>query len=73
MEDLLSESVQIALRPIRQEPSKRGLPPYMALVQDDYRNRSDTAGRLIARRLPNTIHAVTARGFELKVVLLVLA
>ena len=73
MEDLMYESVQIALSPIRKEHSKRVLPPYMAFVQHYYRKRIETAASLIARRLPNTIHAVTARGFELKVFLFVLA
>jgi hypothetical protein len=73
MEDLMHESVQIELSPIRKEHSKRGIPPYMAFVQHDYRKRIETAASLIARRFPNTIHAVTARGFELKVFLFVLA
>jgi hypothetical protein len=73
MEDLMYESSKIALSPIRKEHSKRAIPPYMAFLQHDYRQRIETAGSLIARRLPNTIHAVTARGFELKVFLFVLA
>ena len=73
MEDLLYESVQIELSPIRKAHSKRALPPYVAFVQYYYRKRIETAASLIERRLPNTIHAVTARGFELKVFLFVLA
>jgi Transposase DDE domain len=73
MEDLMYESVQIELSPIRKEHSKRALPPYMAFVQHYYRKRIETAASLIARRFPNTIHAVTAHGFELKVFLFVLA
>jgi hypothetical protein len=73
MEDLMHESVQIELSPIRKEHSKRAFPPYMAFVQHYYRKRIETAASLIARRFPNTIHAVTARGFELKVFLFVLA
>jgi Transposase DDE domain len=73
LEDLMYESVQIELSPIRKEHSKRAFPPYMAFVQHDYRKRIETAASLIARRLPSTIHAVTARGFELKVFLFVLA
>jgi hypothetical protein len=34
----------------------------MAFVQHDSRKRIETAGSWIARRWPNTIHAVTARG-----------
>jgi hypothetical protein len=73
MEDLLYESAQIALSPIRKENSKRAIPPYMAFVQHYYRKWIETAGSLIERRLPKTIHAVTARGIELKVFLFVLA
>jgi Transposase DDE domain len=73
MEDLMYEAAHIELSPIRKEHSKRSIPPYRAFVQHDYRKRVETASRLIERRLPNTIHAVTARGFELKVFLFVLA
>ena len=73
MEDLMYESAQLALSPIRKEHSRRALPPYLAFVQHDYRKRIETAASLIERRLPNTMHAVTARGFELKVCLFVLA
>ena len=73
MDDLMYESATIALSPIRKEHSKRALPPYMAFVQHYYRKRIETAGSLIERRLPKTIHAVTARGGEMKVFLFVLA
>ena len=67
------ESAHIELSPIRKENSKRTIPPYRAFVQHDYRKRVETASSLIERRLPKTIHAVTAHGFELKVFLFVLA
>jgi hypothetical protein len=73
MEDLRYESVQIELSPIRKEYSNRALPPYGAFAQDYYRHRIETAARVIARRWPNTIQAVTARGFAWKVFLVVLA
>jgi hypothetical protein len=73
MADLMYESVQIAWSPLRKEHSTRAFPPYMAFVQQDYRKRIETAASVIARRWPNTSHAVTARGFELKVFLFVLA
>ena len=73
MEDLMYESAHIELSPIRKENSTRMIPPYMAFVQHYYRKRVETASSLIERRLPKTIHAVTARGFELKVFLFVLA
>jgi hypothetical protein len=73
MEDLLKESCKIALSPIRKKNSKRVTPPYQAFVQHYHRKRIETAGSLIERGLPKPIHAVTARGFELKVFLVVLA
>jgi hypothetical protein len=71
MEDLLYEAAHSELSPIRKERSKRTTPPYSMLVQHYYRKRVETASSLIERRLPKTIHAVTARGFELKVFLFV--
>jgi hypothetical protein len=47
MEDLMYESVQIALSPIRKEHSKRAFPPYMAFVQYYYRKRIETSDSLI--------------------------
>jgi len=58
---------------MRKKNSKRALPPYIADVYHSDRNMIETVGRLIERMLPNTIHAVTAEGFALKVFLLVLA
>ena len=73
MEDVLLEASQIRLSPLRKQHAKRPLPPYIAYVQHDYRKRIETVGSLIERMLPNTIHAVPAEGFELKVFLFVLA
>jgi hypothetical protein len=72
MEDVMKESCHIELSPIRTKNSKRVIPPYRAFVQHDHRKRIETAGSLMARVLPKTIHAVTARSFELKVFLVVL-
>jgi 7,8-dihydropterin-6-yl-methyl-4-(beta-D-ribofuranosyl)aminobenzene 5'-phosphate synthase len=73
LEDALIEAVDIQLCPIRKKNSKRAVPPYRAYVQHYYRKRIETVGSLSERILPNTIHAVTAEGFELKVFLFVLA
>jgi len=48
----------------------RPVPPYMYYLQSTVRK---TTGSLIERLLPKSIHAVTAKGFELKVALFVLA
>jgi len=51
----------------------RGLMPWLQFFLRHYRNQVETAGSLIERLLPKSIHAVTAKGFELKVILFVLA
>jgi hypothetical protein len=73
IEDLLKEVEHIQLIPMRKKNSTRAVPPYVAFVQHYYRKRIETAGSLIAQRLPKSIHAVTPQGFELKVVLFVVA
>ena len=72
IEDLLAEA-NLHLLPQRKKNSKRPLPPWWVYLQQLYRKRIETAFSLIAQRLPKSIHAVTAAGFELKVVLFVLA
>lgn len=71
VEDELAES-GITLLPIRKKTSKRPYPPGLAAWVSTQRKVVETAGSLIQRRLPKSIHAVTAAGFELKVVLFVL-
>jgi hypothetical protein len=73
MDDVLLEASQSQLYPIRKGHSTRARPPYLAYVQHDYRKRIEPVGSLIDRMLPQTIHAVTAAGFELKVFPFVLA
>lgn len=51
----------------------RQLPSRIRYLQHVYRKPIETLGRLIERLLPQSIHAVTAVGFELKVILFVLA
>lgn len=72
-EDLLVVASGINLSPLRKKNSRRKEPAYVEYVQHYYRKGIETAGSLIEQRLPKTIHAVTARGFELKVFLFVLA
>lgn len=74
VEDELAAGAGVALLPIRKKNSRRAARgPYVAFVQHYARKAIETAGSLIERMLPKSIHAVTARGFELKVVLFVLA
>lgn len=72
IEDVL-EDAGIQLRPIRKKNSKRSLPPWMQYLQSVYRQAVETAGSMIERLLPKSIHATSTPGFELKVVLFCLA
>jgi DDE family transposase len=72
LEDILRD-VGIQLSPMRKKNSKRPAPAWLCYLQAHYRKMIETTGSLIERLLPKSIHAVTAMGFELKVVLLVLA
>lgn len=72
MEDLMREA-GMELLPLRKKNSRRPVPPYMTYLQASIRKVVETTGSLIERLLPKSIHAVTAKGFELKVALFVLA
>lgn len=72
VEDILDEA-GIQLAPDRKKNSKRKMPPWLRYFLKHYRNQVETAGSMIERLLPKSIHAVTAKGFELKVILFVLA
>ena len=72
IEDVMREA-GIELLPLRKKNSLRPVPPYMFYLQSGIRKIVETTGSLIERLLPKSIHAVTAKGFELKVALFVLA
>ena len=72
IEDLLTDVDHIELLPMRKKNSKRALPPEVCFVQNDHRKMVETAGSLIEQLLPQSIHAVTSQGFELKVALFVI-
>jgi len=72
IEDVMREA-GIQLLPLRKKNSLRPVPPYMFYLQSGIRKIVETTGSLIERLLPKSIHAVTAKGFELKVALFVLA
>jgi hypothetical protein len=73
VEDLLKDDGQIDFLPIRKSNSKRKLEPWIEFLQRRYRKMVETSGSLIERLLPKHIHATNAKGFELKVILFVLA
>lgn len=72
IEDVMREA-GIELIPLRKKNSLRPVPAYMTYFQACIRKIIETTGSLFERLLPKSIHAVTARGFELKVALFVLA
>ncbi len=72
IEDMMLDA-DIVLLPIRKKNSLRPVPPYIFYFQSTIRKMVETTGSLIERLLPKSIHAVTAKGFELKVALFVLA
>lgn len=73
IEDLLEEAAGIALRPMRKKNARRGVPADVAYLQAVGRKVVETSGSMLERLLPKSIHAVTPRGFELKVMFFVLA
>ena len=72
IEDILKEN-EIYLIPVRRKNSKRPLRPWQEYLLSINRQMVETAGSMIERLLPRSIHAVTQEGFELKVVLFILA
>ena len=72
-QDCLQEDGDIDLSPFRKSNSKRPDPPWKRFLQHHYRKIVETSGSLIERLLPKHIHATNAAGFELKVILFVLA
>jgi len=69
----LLEVENIQLSAMRKSNSLRPVPGYVQFLQHHKRKVIETAGSLISQFLPKSIHAVTAKGFELKVMLFVLA
>ncbi len=72
-EDILNEIDNIKLTPMRKKNSKRALSQSICFVQNYHCKMVETTGSLIAQLLPKSMHAVTALGFELKVVLFMIA
>ena len=72
LEDVLL-TADLHLLPMRKHNSKRPFPPWMRYLQAHFRKAVETSGSLLEQLLPKSIHSVTAEGFELKLVLFVLA
>ncbi len=72
MEDVL-DTAGLLLRPFRKKNSKRPVPAWFRYLQFHFRKMIETAGSQISKLWPKKIHATSPLGFELKVVLFVLA
>jgi hypothetical protein len=71
-EDFLTEA-DLHLKPLRKKNSKRPFEPWVRYLQHHTRKQVETTFSQIAEMFPKHIHAVTPRGFELKVVCFLLA
>lgn len=69
VEDLLEECEQVRLKVCRKSNSRRRDAPHMAFLKDCYRKRIETTFSGITGFFPKKIHAVTAKGFILKLIL----
>jgi len=67
------KEAEIIFQPMRRKNSKRRFPPWICYSQHSYRKIVEITGSLLNQLFPKRIHAVTAQGFELKIVLFVLA
>jgi hypothetical protein len=65
--------IDIHLKPLRKRNSKRPIPGWETYLRSLYHKYVETAGSAMTRRFPKSIHAVTPEGFELKIILFVLA
>lgn len=72
-EDVLDEAGEVRLLADRKANSKRPRPAWETYILQHYRKAVETAFGELEKLLPKSIHAVTGRGFELKVYLFVLA
>jgi len=72
-EDRLIHEKQIHLIPLRKKNSKRQGSTFFAKIRRKKRKIIETAFSCIEKLMPRSIHAVTKIGFELKIMLFVLA
>jgi len=72
-EDMLQESAHLKLFAARKENSKRKRSPWVEFLIQHARKKVETSISRITSLFPKKIHAVTAKGFELKVFCFILA
>lgn len=73
LEDLYKETELVELKISRKSNSKKPDEPYQAFLKTAMRKRIETTISEIIELTPHSIHAVTARGFLLKVLLFIFA
>jgi len=73
LEDLMKETELIELKISRKRGSKRSDKPYQAFLKATMRKRIETTISEIVEMTPHSIHAVTTKGFLLKILLFVFA
>lgn len=73
VEDCLQADGDIDFSPFRKSNSKRPDPAWKRFLQHHYRKMVETSASLVERLLPKHIHATNPVGFELKLILFVLA
>ncbi len=72
-EEDLQQMFGVLLQPLRKKNSLRPTDPYLKIWHQRVRHGIETTFSLITNFFPKVIHAVTAKGFELKVFLFALA
>lgn len=72
LEDVMALA-DLHLQPMRKKNSKRPFPPFIQYLQHYHRKRIETAISVLEQQFPKSIHATSAAGFELKIVLFLLA
>lgn len=71
-EDLLKDA-DISLAPLRKKNSLRAVPGWVTYLRSYFRKRIETTVSQITALFPKVIHAVIPQGFELKIVLFIIA
>lgn len=72
-EALLEEAAQIAFLPQRRDNARTPRPAWLSFLADPARKRIETSFSCITSLFPRHLKAVTAKGFELKIVCFLLA
>ena len=72
IEDALSQA-GIRLKPLRKKNSKRQYESWEVYLRHHRRKRVEVTNSLITQRIPRSIHAATAAGFEIKIILFLIA